>query len=143
MSVQDKIRKQTLIDFGFRLPSAIDNRPLNFAEFEERQKQTIYVSATPADFERKKAGKHIVEQLIRPTGLLEPLIEIKKTENQIKDLIEEIKKEISKKHRVLVLTLTKRLAEEISDYLVERKIKTQYLHSEIKTMERPEILKNL
>jgi len=80
MSIQDKIRKQTLIDFGFRLPSAIDNRPLNFAEFEERQKQTIYVSATPADFERQKAGKNIVEQIIRPTGLLEPLIEIKKTE---------------------------------------------------------------
>jgi len=143
MSVQDKIRKQTLIDFGFRLPSAIDNRPLTFAEFEKRQKQTIYVSATPADFEKQKSGKHIAEQLIRPTGLLEPAIEIKKTENQIKDLIEEIKKEVSKKQRVLVVTLTKRLAEEISDYLVERGIKTQYLHSEIKTMERPEILKNL
>jgi excinuclease ABC subunit B len=142
MSVQDKIRKQTLIDFGFRLPSAIDNRPLTFAEFEKRQKQTIYVSATPADFEKQKSGKNIVEQLIRPTGLLEPAIEIKKTENQIKDLIEEIKKEVAKKQRVLVLTLTKRLAEEISDYLIERGIKTQYLHSEIKTMERPEILKN-
>ena len=143
MSVQDKIRKQTLIDFGFRLPSAIDNRLLTFAEFEKRQKQTIYVSATPADFEKQKSGRHIAEQLIRPTGLLEPAIEIKKTENQIKDLIEEIKKEVSKKQRVLVVTLTKRLAEEISDYLVERGIKTQYLHSEIKTMERPEILKNL
>jgi excinuclease ABC subunit B len=143
MSIQDKIRKQTLIDFGFRLPSAIDNRPLTFTEFEKRQKQTIYVSATPAEFEAKKSGKNIAEQIIRPTGLLEPAIEIKKTENQIKDLIEEIKKEIDKKHRVLVLTLTKRLAEEISDYLVERGIKTQYLHSEIKTMERPEILKNL
>ena len=143
MSVQDKIRKQTLIDFGFRLPSAIDNRPLTFTEFTERQKQTIYVSATPADFETKKAGKNIVEQIIRPTGLLEPAIEIKKTENQIKDLIEEINKEIKNKHRILVLTLTKRLAEEISDYLIGRNIKTQYLHSEVKTMERPEILKNL
>ena len=143
MSVQDRIRKQTLIDFGFRLPSAIDNRPLTFKEFEERQKQTIYVSATPAEFETQKSGKNIVEQIIRPTGLLEPTIEIKKTENQIKDLMEEIKKEIEKKQRVLVLTLTKRLAEEISDYLIERGIKTQYLHSEIKTMERPEILKNL
>jgi excinuclease ABC subunit B len=143
MSVQDKIRKQTLIDFGFRLPSAIDNRPLTFSEFEKRQKQTIYVSATPADFEKNKAGKNIVEQLIRPTGLLEPKIEIKKAENQIKDLMEEIKKETDKGQRVLVLTLTKRLAEEISDYLIERGIKTQYLHSEIKTMERPEILKNL
>ena len=143
MSVQDRIRKETLINFGFRLPSAVDNRPLTFTEFEKRQKQTIYVSATPADFEKQKTGKNIIEQLIRPTGLLEPSIEIKKTENQIKDLIEEIKKEISKKHRVLVVTLTKRLSEEIAEYLTEHKIKTQYLHSEIKTMERPEILKKL
>ncbi|OGZ78153.1 MAG: excinuclease ABC subunit B [Candidatus Staskawiczbacteria bacterium RIFOXYB1_FULL_37_44] len=143
MSAQDRIRKETLINFGFRLPSAVDNRPLTFTEFEKRQKQTIYVSATPADFEKQKTGKNIIEQLIRPTGLLEPSIEIKKTENQIKDLIEEIKKEISKKHRVLVVTLTKRLSEEIADYLTEHKIKTQYLHSEIKTMERPEILKKL
>ena len=110
MSVQDKIRKQTLIDFGFRLPSALDNRTLTFKEFEERQKQTIYVSATPADFEKQKAGKNIIEQLIRPTGLLEPSIEIKKTENQIKDLIEEIKKQVAKKQRTLVVTLTKRLS---------------------------------
>jgi len=156
MSVQDKIRKQTLIDFGFRLPSSIDNRPLTFAEFEKRQKparnaygiavaggQTIYVSATPANFEKQKSGKNIAEQLIRPTGLLEPSIEIKKTENQIKDLIEEIKKQVENKQRTLVVTITKRLAEEISSYLSERGIKTQYLHSEIKTMERPEILKNL
>ncbi len=142
MAVQDKIRKQTLIDFGFRLPSAIDNRPLNFKEFEARQKQTIYVSATPAIFEKEKSGKNIIEQLIRPTGLLEPSIEIKKTENQIKDLIEEIKKQIDKKHRTIVVTLTKKLAEEISEYLTEHGIKTQYLHSEIKTMERPEILKS-
>jgi len=143
MSVQDRIRKQTLIDFGFRLPSAIDNRPLTFAEFEKRQKQTIYVSATPAEFETQKSNENIIEQIIRPTGLLEPKIEIKKTENQIKDLIEEIKKTVEQKQRVLVLTLTKRLAEEISDYLTEKGIKTQYLHSEIKTMERPGILKNL
>ncbi len=164
MSIQDKIRKQTLIDFGFRLPSAIDNRPLNFTEFAERQKQTIYVSATPAEFETQKAEKNIVEQLIRPTGLLEPLIEIRKTENQIKDLIEEVKKKIKGKKihpvksaeggvslkakqfngagRTLVVTLTKRLAEEISDYLIEKGIKTQYLHSEVKTMERPKILKD-
>ncbi|KKP93146.1 MAG: UvrABC system protein B, partial [Parcubacteria group bacterium GW2011_GWA1_36_12] len=143
MAVQDKIRKETLIDFGFRLPSAIDNRPLTFSEFAKRQKQTIYVSATPADFEKQKSEKNIVEQLIRPTGLLEPSIEIKKTKNQIKGLIGEIKKEVKKKQRVLVVTLTKRLAEEISDYLIERGIKTQYLHSEVKTLERPEILKNL
>ncbi|MEI7424521.1 MAG: excinuclease ABC subunit UvrB [Candidatus Staskawiczbacteria bacterium] len=142
MSVQDRIRKQTLIDFGFRLPSAIDNRPLNFKEFEDRQKQTIYVSATPAVFEKQKSGTNIIEQIIRPTGLLEPSIEIKKTENQIKDLMEEIKKQTNKKHRTLVVTLTKRLAEEITDYLVEKGIKTQYLHSEIKTMQRPEILKD-
>jgi len=143
MSIQDKIRKQTLIDFGFRLPSAIDNRPLTFSEFEKRQSQTIYVSATPAKFEKEKSKNIIVEQLIRPTGLLEPKIEIKKTKNQIKDLIEEIKKEVEQKQRVLVLTITKRLAEEIADYLIERKIKTQYLHSEVKTLQRPEVLKNL
>jgi excinuclease ABC subunit B len=143
MSVKDRIRKETLIDFGFRLPSATDNRPLTFEEFQARQKQTIYVSATPANYEKQKSGKNTIEQLIRPTGLLEPSIEIRKTENQIKDLINEIKKEIEKKQRVLVVTLTKRLAEEISDYLIEHGIKTQYLHSEIKTMERPEILKNL
>lgn len=143
MSIQDKIRKETLIDFGFRLPSAIDNRPLTFKEFQERQEQTIYVSATPADYEKERSGKNIVEQIIRPTGLLEPSIQIKKTENQIEDLMKEIKKETDKGQRILVVTLTKRLAEEISDYLIERGIKTQYLHSEIKTMERPEILKNL
>jgi len=142
MSVQDRIRKETLIDYGFRLPSAVDNRPLKFEEFQERQPESIYVSATPADYEKQKSGENIIEQLVRPTGLLEPSIEIKKTENQIKDLIHEIEKETAKKHRVLVITLTKRLAEEISSYLEERNIKSQYLHSEIKTMERPEILKN-
>ena len=143
MSVQDKIRKETLIDFGFRLPSAVDNRPLRFEEFQERQGQTIYVSATPAPYEIEKSKGKIIEQLIRPTGLLEPKIEIKPTENQIKDLIQEIEKEVAAKQRVLVVTLTKRLAEEISEYLLERKIKAQYLHSEVKTMERPEILKKL
>jgi len=149
MSVQDRIRKQTLIDFGFRLPSAIDNRPLTFSEFEKGQDQTIYVSATPSDFEKQTSGKNIIEQLIRPTGLLEPSIEIRPAnpiiggEGQIKDLIKEVDVRVKKNQRVLVLTLTKRLAEEISDYLVERGIKTQYLHSEIKTLERPEILKNL
>jgi excinuclease ABC subunit B len=142
MSVQDRIRKETLIDFGFRLPSAVDNRPLTFREFEQRQNQTIYVSATPAEYETNKSKNNIIEQIIRPTGLLEPSIEIKKTENQIKDLVIEIKKETEKGHRILVLTLTKRLAEEIADYLSEKGIKTQYLHSEIKTMERPEVLKN-
>ncbi len=142
MSVQDRIRKETLIDFGFRLPSAVDNRPLKFTEFEEREKQVVYVSATPAEYEKQKSGKDIIEQLIRPTGLLEPSIEIKKTDNQIKDLIKEIGERVKKNQRTLVITLTKKLSEEITDYLVERGIKTQYLHSEIKTMERPEILKN-
>lgn len=143
MAVQDRVRKETLIDFGFRLPSAIDNRPLKFSEFEKREKQVIYVSATPSEYEKGESGKNIIEQLVRPTGLLEPKIEIKKTENQIKDLINEIKKEVAERQRVLVVTLTKRLAEEISDYLTERGIKTQYLHSEVKTLERPEILNSL
>ncbi len=142
MAIGDKMRKETLIDFGFRLPSAKDNRPLKFEEFVEREKQSIYVSATPAPYELDQSGPHVVEQIIRPTGLLEPSIEIKSTENQIKDLMAEIEKEVAKKHRVLVITLTKRLAEEISSYMEERNIKSQYLHSEIKTMERPEMLKN-
>ncbi len=141
MSVQDRKRKETLIENGFRLPSSLDNRPLNFKEFEERAKQTIYVSATPSDYEKSKG--EIVEQVVRPTGLLEPSIEIKPTKEQIKDLILEIKKRTARKQRVLVLTLTKRLAEAVSDYLSEEKIKTQWLHSEVKTLERPGILKDL
>ncbi|MDO8436330.1 MAG: excinuclease ABC subunit UvrB [bacterium] len=144
MSIQDRIRKETLIKYGFRLPSAIDNRPLTYGEFEEKVKQAIYVSATPAKEEKSKAGEeYIVEQLIRPTGLLEPSIEIRPTKNQVKDLIKKIKNRIQKKQRVLVLALTKRLAEAVSDYLAEEGIKAQWLHSEIKTMERPQILKDL
>ncbi len=142
MSIGDKMRKETLIEYGFRLPSAIDNRPLTFAEFTARQRKTVYVSATPAEYELEKSKGKIVEQIIRPTGLLEPSIQIKPTANQIQDLMAEIEKEVAKKHRVLVVTLTKRLAEEISSYLEDRKIKAQYLHSEIKTMQRPEILNN-
>jgi len=157
MANQDRARKETLIEYGFRLPSAIDNRPLTFKEFEEKAPQIIYVSATPAEEERKKTGKkYIVEQLIRPTGLLEPAIKIRpihppkfcnaklgRAKNQVKDLIEEIKKRIKKKQRILVLTLTKRLAEALSDYLAESGIKTQWLHAEVKTLERPQILKDL
>ncbi|MDP2864401.1 MAG: excinuclease ABC subunit UvrB, partial [bacterium] len=144
MSQQDRARKETLIEYGFRLPSAIDNRPLTFKEFEKRISQVIYVSATPAEKEKRKATKkYIVEQLIRPTGLLEPSIEIRPTRNQVKDLIGEIKKRTLKKQRALVLTLTKRLAEALSDYLSEEGIKTQWLHAEIKTLERPKILKDL
>jgi len=152
MANQDRSRKETLIEYGFRLPSAIDNRPLTFKEFEERVNRVIYVSATPAEEERKKAlrqaqgkrgKKYIVEQLIRPTGLLEPSIEIRPTKNQVRDLIQEIKKCIQKKQRILVLTLTKRLAEALSDYLSEEGISSQWLHAEVKTLERPQILKDL
>jgi excinuclease ABC subunit B len=144
MANQDRARKETLIEYGFRLPSAIDNRPLTYKEFEEKTKQVIYVSATPAEEEKKKSGKkYVVEQLIRPTGLLEPSIEIRKTENQVKDLIEEIRKRAGMKQRVLALTLTKRLAEALSDYLAEEGIKTQWLHAEVKTLERPQILRDL
>jgi excinuclease ABC subunit B len=144
MSNQDRARKKTLIEYGFRLPSAIDNRPLTYNEFEQRTNQVVYVSATPAEEEREKTSKNnIVEQLIRPTGLLEPSIEIRKTENQAKDLVKEVKKRVAEKQRVLVLTLTKRLAEALSDYLTEEKIKTQWLHAEVKTLERPKILRDL
>jgi excinuclease ABC B subunit len=144
MANQDRSRKETLIEYGFRLPSCIDNRPLTFEEFNKKVKKIIYVSATPDEYERKKAGKKfIVEQLIRPTGLLEPSIEVRPTKNQVKDLIQEIKKRIAKKQRTLVLTLTKRLAEALADYLKEEGISCQWLHSEVKTLERPQILKEL
>jgi len=140
MSVQDRARKNTLIEYGFRLPSAVDNRPLNFKEFEQKAAKTIYVSATPGPYEKKNA---CVEQLIRPTGLLEPSIEIRPTKNQIKDLIKEIKKRVLKKQKILVVVLTKKLAEAVSDYLKEAGVKSSWLHSEIKTLERPAILKDL
>jgi excinuclease ABC subunit B len=144
MANQDRKRKESLIEYGFRLPSCIDNRPLTFEEFNKKVKKLIYVSATPDEYERKKAGKKfLVEQLIRPTGLLEPSIEVRPTKNQVKDLIEEIKKRVEKKQRTLVLTLTKRLAEALVDYLKEEGITSQWLHSEVKTLERPQILKEL
>ncbi len=143
MALQDRARKEVLIKHGFRLPSALDNRPLTFLEFEERAKQKTYVSATPGYEEQEKSGAHIVEQLVRPTGLLEPSIEIRKTKNQVQDLIEEIKKRREKNERVLALTLTKRLAEELSRHLEEQGISSQWLHSEIKTLERPGILEGL
>jgi excinuclease ABC subunit B len=144
MSHQDRARKKTLIEYGFRLPSAIDNRPLTYAEFEERRGPVIYVSATPSKEELEKTDKkNIVEQIIRPTGLLEPSIEIKPTKDQVKDLIEEIKKYTARRQRILALTLTKRLAEALSEYLFEQKISAQWLHSEVKTLERTKILKEL
>ncbi len=138
----DRSRKQTLVDFGFRLPSALDNRPLSFDEFEERTRQTIYVSATPGPRERK-VSQQVVEQLVRPTGLLEPTVEIKPTKGQVDDLMAEIQKRVGRGERCLVTTLTKRMAEELADYLIEMGIKTHYLHSEVVTLERVEILRDL
>jgi excinuclease ABC subunit B len=142
MYAGDQSRKQTLIDFGFRLPSARDNRPLNFAEFNKKINKVIYASATPNEFEIKES-KQVVEQIVRPTGLLDPEIEVRKSESQIPDLILEIEKRVAKKQRVLVTTLTKRMAEELTEYLTGEKIKVQYLHSEVETLERVDILRDL
>jgi len=138
----DMSRKKTLIDYGFRLPSALDNRPLNFSEFESLIRQVIYVSATPGPYEYKNS-QQVAEQLVRPTGLLEPTIEVKPTRDQIDDLIHEIKVRVDKGERCLVTTLTKRMAEELADYLREMDVKTHYLHSEVDTLERVEILRDL
>lgn len=142
MYAGDQSRKQTLIDFGFRLPSARDNRPLNFAEFNTKLKRVIYVSATPAEYEIRNS-KQVVEQLIRPTGLLDPEIEVRPNQGQIQDLIKEIKIRALKGQRTLVTTLTKRMAEELTAYLLEQNIKAQYLHSEVETLERVDILRDL
>ena len=138
----DIARKQTLVDFGFRLPSALDNRPLNFAEFERHINQMICVSATPGPYEYEHSSQ-FVEQVIRPTGLVDPTIEIKPTEGQIDDLIHQIKTRVAREERVLVTTLTKRMAEELADYLLEMGVKTHYLHSEVDTFQRSEILRDL
>lgn len=139
----DRSRKQNLVDFGFRLPSALDNRPLKFNEFEKLINQTVYVSATPGPYEMKKTHGELVEQIIRPTGLLDPIVEVRPTENQIDDLIGEVHKTIAKGERVLVTTLTKKMAEDLTDYLMEQSIKVRYLHSDIKTIERSEIIRDL
>ena len=138
----DHMRKQTLVDYGFRLPSALDNRPLRFDEFRSKLNQVIYVSATPGDYELELSGK-VVEQIIRPTGLLDPIIEVRSTKNQIDNIIEEINDKISKNERVLITTLTIRMAEELTSYLKELGIKVAYLHNEIKTLERLNIIRNL
>ena len=143
MYAGDRSRKQNLVDFGFRLPSALDNRPLKFDEFEKLINQTVYVSATPGPYEMEKTKGELVEQIIRPTGLLDPLVEVRPTENQIDDLIEEVHKTIAKGERVLVTTLTKKMAEDLTDYLMEQSIKVRYLHSDIKTIERSEIIRDL
>ena len=139
----DRMRKQTLVDYGFRLPSALDNRPLTFSEFEEHINQAIYVSATPGDYELEKTDGKFVEQIIRPTGLLDPLIEVRPTEGQIDDIINEIRDRIDKNERVLITTLTIRMSEELTNYLKELNIKVAYLHSEIKTLERLKIIHDL
>ena len=139
----DRSRKQTLVEYGFRLPAALDNRPLQFDEYQALTGQTIYVSATPADFELQQSEGVYVEQLIRPTGLLDPVIEVRPSLNQVDDLIDEIHKVKEKNQRVLVTTLTKRMAEELNTYLNNLKIKTRYIHSDVDTMERVEILQGL
>jgi excinuclease ABC subunit B len=139
----DRSRKLVLVDYGFRLPSALDNRPLNFHEFESMLDQTIFVSATPGDYELERTGGVVVEQVVRPTGLLDPPIEIRPSVNQIDDLLDEIDKTVKKGDRVLVTTLTKRMAEEMDKYLHRINIKSKYIHSEVDTLERVEILRQL
>ena len=139
----DRARKESLVKYGFRLPSAFDNRPLKFDEFEERINQVIFVSATPADYEKEHSKENVVEQIIRPTGLLDPKIEVRPVENQIDNLIEQIRLRVEKNERVLVTTLTKKMAEDLTAYLKGLDIKVNYMHSEIKALERMEIIRNL
>ena len=139
----DRARKESLVKYGFRLPSAFDNRPLKFEEFEERINQVVFVSATPADYEKEHSNGNVVEQIIRPTGLLDPKIEVKPVENQIDDLIEQIRQRVEKKERVLVTTLTKKMAEDLTAYLSGIDIKVRYMHSDIKALERMEIIRDL
>ena len=139
----DRSRKENLVEYGFRLPAALDNRPLKFEEFEDIQNNVLYVSATPADYELKKSEGLIVEQIIRPTGVLDPIIEVRKSENQIDDLIEEILLRVDKDERVIVTTLTKRMAEELTKFLHKSKIRANYIHSDIDTLDRVEIMQNL
>ena len=139
----DKSRKENLVDYGFRLPAALDNRPLKFEEFESIQNKVLYVSATPADYELEKSEGFYIQQIIRPTGVLDPIIEVKPSKNQIDDLIEEILLRVESDERVLVTTLTKRMAEELTKFLLKAEIRTNYIHSDIDTLERVEIMKNL
>ena len=139
----DRSRKQTLVDYGFRLPSALDNRPLTFEEFEHRVGQVIYVSATPGPYELTKSGGRVAEQIIRPTGLIDPEVEVRPTRNQIDDLLGEIRARAEAGERVLVTTLTKRMAEDLTEYYTEVGVRCRYLHSEIETLERVKILRDL
>ena len=139
----DRSRKEALVEYGFRLPAAMDHRPLKFEEFEEMQNQVIYVSATPADYELEKTGGEYIEQIIRPTGLLDPIIEVRPTENQIDDLMEEIQKRAEEDERVLVTTLTKKMAEELTKYFTKFGVRTRYIHSDVETLERIQIMQDL
>lgn len=139
----DRSRKLTLVDYGFRLPSALDNRPLKFTEFEKIMPQTIYVSATPGKYELEKSGDEVIDQVVRPTGLLDPIIEVRPVTTQVDDLLSEIKQRIVNQERVLVTTLTKKMAENLTDYLSEHGVKVKYLHSDINTVERMEIIRDL
>ena len=138
----DRARKENLVNYGFRLPSALDNRPLRFDEFEKLLPQAIFVSATPADYEKTHAGQ-VVEQLVRPTGLVDPVLEVRPAQTQVDDLLSEISLRVAKNERVLVTTLTKRMAEDLTDYLNEHGVKVRYLHSDIDTVERVEIIRDL
>ncbi|MEL6988041.1 MAG: helicase-related protein, partial [Bacteroidota bacterium] len=139
----DRARKLNLVNFGFRLPSAMDNRPLNFDEFNELTNQIVYVSATPGDYELEQTEGLVIEQIVRPTGLLDPPIEVRPSLNQIDDLLEEVSNRIDANERVLITTLTKRMAEELSKYLLKLEIKCRYIHSEVDTMDRVEIIRDL
>jgi excinuclease ABC subunit B len=139
----DRSRKETLVEYGFRLPSALDNRPLKFEEWEERARQVIFVSATPGDYELRKTEGVFIEQLIRPTGLLDPEIEVRPVRSQVDDLLDEIRERVKKKERVLVTTLTKRMAEDLTEYYTDLGVKVKYLHSDVDTLERIEIIRDL
>jgi excinuclease ABC subunit B len=139
----DRSRKENLVEYGFRLPSALDNRPLRFDEFEKVVRQTTFVSATPAEYEREKSGTAIVEQVVRPTGLIDPEVIVRPASTQVDDLLSEIRERVSRQQRVLVTTLTKRMAEELTEYLAEHGVKVRYLHSEVETVERVEIIRDL
>ena len=138
----DRARKTTLVEYGFRLPSALDNRPLKFEEFEQRMRQCIFVSATPADYEKRHSGQ-IVEQVVRPTGLVDPVVEVRPATHQVDDVLQEIRLRVEKEERVLITTLTKRMAEQLTDYLTENGVKVRYLHSDVDTVERVEIIRDL
>ena len=138
----DRARKTTLVEYGFRLPSALDNRPLKFAEFEQRMRQVIFVSATPADYEKEHAGQ-VVEQVVRPTGLLDPEVQVRPATHQVDDVLQEIRQRVQQGERVLITTLTKRMAEQLTEYLNENGVKVRYLHSDVDTVERVEIIRDL